>query len=130
MNIIRLIGLMLLVIIFLMLLIIVNLRKTDESQKSILMRIMTNYLQVITAMLSFNISFPNIINELFLPAEKIGSTSTPFVSFDCFIRDGELTLFTPSPEFLKVFLSGVLPILFFFLSIIIWGILYFVAHKW
>ena len=73
---------MILVIIFIIMLIIVNLRKKEESQKSILMRIMTNYLQVITAMLSFNIKFPNVINDIFYPADKIGSTSTPFVSFD------------------------------------------------
>jgi len=121
---------MLLVIIFMVLLIILNLKKTSESQKSILMRIITNYLQIITTMLSFNIKFPNAINQIFAPAERIGSTSTPFVSFDCFVRDEELSLFTPSPNFLKTFLSGLLPIVLFILTVVIWIIVYFTIRKW
>ena len=59
-----------------------NLNKKEESQRSILMRIMTNYLQVVTAVLSLNVSFPSAIHDIFLPANKIGSSSAPFVSFD------------------------------------------------
>jgi len=91
---------------------------------------MTNYVQIITAILSFNIKFPTILTDLFGPADRIGSTSTPFVSFDCFVSNGELTLFTPSPAFFKAFLSGLLPILMFLLSLLVWTIIYFTIRKW
>ena len=123
-------GLMILVVIFLVILVLVNLKKTEESEKSILMRIMTNYLQVITTFVSFNISFPDLLSQLFTPAERLGSTSTPFVSFDCFVRDKELTLFAPSPTFFKAFLSGILPITMFLVSVLIWAIIYFTVRKW
>jgi len=123
-------GLMILVVIFLVILVLVNLRKTEESEKSILMRIMTNYLQVITTFLSFNISFPDLLSQLFAPADKLGSTSTPFVSFDCFVKEKELSLFAPSPTFLKAFLSGILPIATFIVSVLVWTIIYFTVRKW
>jgi len=122
-------GLAALALIFIILLIIMNLRKKEESQIAILMKIMTNYLQVIAAVLSFNIDYPDEINDIFLPVDKAGSASTPFVSFDCFVQDRELTLFTPSPSFLRVFLSGILPILFFASTLIIWTILFYTKHS-
>ena len=124
------VGLMILMIIFLVILILVNLSKTEESEKSVLMRIMTNYLQVITTFLSFNINFPNVLGQIFAPVDKLGSTSTPFISFDCFARKNELALFTPSSMFLKAFLSGILPIAMFMASLIIWTIIYFTIRKW
>ena len=57
-----------------------QIRKKEESQRSVIMRIMTNYLQVITAVLSYNISFPNVIEDIFYPAERVGSSSEPFVA--------------------------------------------------
>jgi hypothetical protein len=121
---------MIVVVIFVIVLIIFNLRKREESEKSILMRILTNYLQIITAILSFNIKFPDAINDIFFPADKVGSSSAPFVSFDCFVTNEELSLFTPSSTILKAFLSGMLPFALFGATVIIWTILYFVAHKW
>ena len=40
-----------------------------------------------------------------------------------------MSLFTPSPEFLKVFLSGMLPLFALILSVIVWTIAYVVCHK-
>ena len=82
MNAFKVVGLCLLVILFLTIQIIMNLRKKEESQISILMRILTNYLQVITAVLSFNIKFPSTLTDVFTPFDKIGSSSEPFVSLD------------------------------------------------
>jgi hypothetical protein len=59
-----------------------NIKKTDDSEQSILMRIMTNYLQIISAAFSFNISYPNLITDLFKPVEKIGSPSEVFLFFE------------------------------------------------
>lgn len=59
-----------------------QIRKTEESQRSILMRIMTNYLQVMTSVFSYNINFPQGVLKAFVPAEKIGAPQEPFLSFD------------------------------------------------
>ena len=58
-NGVRVIGLLLLVFIFLMILIIINIRKTNESEISILIWIMTNYLQLLTTSMSFNVKYPS-----------------------------------------------------------------------
>jgi hypothetical protein len=49
---------------FLMILIGFNVRKTHDSEMSILMRIFTNYLQLISATLSFNLRYPSIISDI------------------------------------------------------------------
>ena len=129
-NAFKVIGLWFLVLLFLIIQIVMNLRKREESQISILMRILTNYLQVITAVLSFNIKFPSILTEVFSPINKIGSSSEPFISLDWFVRNSNLELFTPSPSIFKIFLSSILPLIFFVWSVLTWSILYFVLNKW
>ena len=123
-NAIRVWGLVILVSVFIIILVAMQIRKKEESQRSVIMRIMTNYLQVITAVLSYNISFPNVIEDIFYPAERVGSSSEPFVSFDWFITDSELTLFTPSPNYFKAFLSGILPLLSLLLTTFVWALMY------
>ena len=81
-NIIRIFGIILAILAFLTVLILININKKSESQVSILMRILTNYLQVISVTLGMNISYPDEIYDIFMPGEMIGSSSESFVSFD------------------------------------------------
>ena len=74
-----------LVFIFVFLIIIVNIRKTRESQFSVLLRIFTNYLQLISGMMSFNIKFPIIITNMFLPANEVGASSDVFLCWNLFL---------------------------------------------
>ena len=46
------------------------------------MKILTNYLQILTLIMAMDIEFPDVISDFFYPADKVGSPSTPFVSFD------------------------------------------------
>ena len=129
MNALRVIGVLLLAFIFLMLLIAINIRKTKESQTSILLRIFTNYLQLIAAAMSFNLRFPDSITNIFLPVNKISSSDT-FLSFDWFITDYEIKAFAPNNAIFKTFLTAILPvILIWFVSLIFIG-LYFISKKW
>ena len=82
MNIIRIIGIMLAIIGFLTIQILINIHKKSESQMSTLMRILTNYLQVISVTLAMNANYPQEIYDIFSPGEMIGSSSESFVSFD------------------------------------------------
>jgi len=129
-NVIRVIGFMLLIIFFIVILIIVNIKKKKESQLSILLRIFTNYLQLIATAMSFNLQYPSFIVEMFYPVEKVGSTSESFLSFDWFFEDTEVKAFTPSTVIFKMFLSGLLPIIIVMIVIVIWTILYCTKHRW
>jgi len=65
-----------------MLIIFVNVRKTSENEVSILLRILTNYAQIITTTVSFSTKFPSGFTDILLPAENIGDSSSAFLSFD------------------------------------------------
>ena len=106
-----LVGLvMILTFAYLTCLIITTIRKKKENQTSILLRIMTNYLQLITAAYSFNLRFPESFLEIFGLVEILGSSSDAFLSFDWFVENTEIKFFTPSTEIFKVFLTIFLPI--------------------
>ena len=66
-NALRVVGVILLAFVFLMILVIINIRKTKESQTSILIRIFTNYLQL-TSRLNyiFNTEIKNTIKYEFI----------------------------------------------------------------
>jgi len=67
---------------FFMAIIIINIRKTEESQISVLFRILTNYLQLITSALAMSSSFPDTFASFLGPVETIGGSSDTFLSFD------------------------------------------------
>ena len=129
-NALRIMGLILLVSIFFIVLIIVNIRKKKESQQSILLRILANYLQLLSVSMSFNMKFPPILVQIFYPLQKIGASSEAFLSLDCFFRDASIKGFTPSTALFKIFLTGMLPIFLIFVALICWGLLYIMFKKW
>ena len=119
-NGIRVIGLLLFVFTFLMILILINIRKTKESEISILLRIITNYLQILTASMSFNMQYPSELINALSPVSQVGSSSQAFLSFDCFITDVHLKDPFPSNAFFKLFLTGVLPLILIWFISLIW----------
>jgi hypothetical protein len=129
-NAIRVVGLGILILGFIAALIFVNIKKKKESQTSILMRIMANYLQVMTATLAYSMKFPEILKNLFIPIERVGSSSETLLSFDCFARDSKITLFAPSSPVLKTFFTGISPILLFIGIFITFMILHLVFPKY
>ena len=129
-NALRIAGLILLVSIFFIVLIVVAIRKRKESQQSILLRILANYLQLLTATLSFDMKFPKVVTEVFYPVQQVGSSSEAFLSIDCFLRDTELKAFAPSNAIFKIFLTGMLPLALIIVTIITWSILHLILFKW
>jgi magnesium-transporting ATPase (P-type) len=91
---------------------------------------MANYLQLLSATLSFNMKYPQILVDMFYPIQRIGASSEAFLSFDWFVRDSEIKAFTPSAAFLKVFLTGMLPLFLIAVCSLGWTILYFIYKKW
>jgi predicted outer membrane repeat protein len=130
MNSIRVIGVCLLVFIFFMIIILINIRKTKESEISVLFRIMTNYFQLLTTSLSFSSSFPGTLSNIFNPIEKFGGASETFLSFDWFINDYEIKGPFPSNALFKLFLTVFLPIILTLFASLIWVLVHFVYKKW
>ena len=115
---------------YFMLLIIINIRKNKESDISTLLRILTNYLQLLSTSFSSNIQYPDSLTSMFYPAGRVGSSSDTFLSFDCFFTDIEVTGPFPSNTFFKLFLMALLPVILFMIISAIWVGVYFIKHKW
>ena len=128
-NIIRIVGIMIAILVYLTYLIGINLKKASESQMGTLMRIMTNYLQVVSTVLAFDANFPNTINDIFSPANMIGSSSESFVSIDCFIQGSDMNAFAPNSTIFKIFLIALLPLILIVLYCIIWTMMHLVFKK-
>jgi len=105
-----LVGFSILVMLGIYTLIWFNIRKTKESEFSILFKIMTNYVQTASAAMSFNISYPQFIKTVFTPAQFIGQTSDVILSFDCFLHDFKINFFSNSQYIMKSFISCLLPL--------------------
>ena len=82
MNIIRVIGVLILSLMFITAIIVVNIRKTKANNFSILLRIFTNYIQLISASLSFNIEIPTSFTSVFSQSSRMNAPNESFFSFD------------------------------------------------
>ncbi|CAI2365451.1 unnamed protein product [Moneuplotes crassus] len=128
-NAFRVAGLIILVFSYFMYLIIKNL-KAKENDISILLRILTNYLQLITTSMSMSLSYPSFLNSVTLPFKRLGGSSDTFLSFDCFVTNYEIKGPFESNAVLKLFLLLVLPIILFTLIALIWILVWSVKKKW
>jgi hypothetical protein len=122
MNVIRVIGVIILALLFLTGIIIVNIRKTKENNFSILLRIFTNYIQLLTASLAFNINLPSSFTGAFSSSDRLSAPQESFFSFDCFIEDYELKGFAPNNNLFKLFLFLLLPFLLMIFYFVVFGI--------
>jgi len=113
-----------------MMIIIVNVRKTKESEMSIQLRILTNYMQIVTTTMSFSTKYPTTFTDMLVPVQTIGDSSESFVSMDCFISDYEMKGPFPSSAFMKLFLTMFLPFILFLMVSLIWVIMYWIKKEW
>jgi hypothetical protein len=65
-----------------MILVFINVRKTKENEISVLIRILTNYMQLMATILSFSPELPSLLNIALFPLEKIGGASDNFIAVD------------------------------------------------
>ena len=107
----------------LFILFIIYLKRKEGNQRTILTRIMTNYVQIMTTTLAYNMNLPSVISDIFTPLKMIGTGTSTIFSFDWFSSSSEFTLFTPSPTILKMFMLAITPILLWVIISIILGIL-------
>ena len=125
-NAFKVIGIFIGVVLFLGILITMNIRKRDVSQKSVLMRILTNHLQITTLTFAYNFQFPDFLTNMLAPLSRANSSSESVVSFDCLAKSSQLKLFTPSISILKVGISAISPLLGISMCLIFFTIM----HTW
>ena len=73
---------------------------------------MTNYLQMITATLSFNLNFPNYFANILSSVKQIGGSSGVFLSFDWFLMNTRATQIFNNVSYLKVMWICLIPVVF------------------
>ena len=129
-NAIRVIGLILLIFSFFMVLIVINVKKTKESTLSVLLRILTNYFQLMTTSMSMSASYPDSLTNILVPVNRLGGSSETFLSFDWFIVDYEIKGPFPSNSIFKLFLLGLLPLIIFTIVTLIWVVVYVINRKY
>jgi hypothetical protein len=129
-NAIKVSFLILGVFIFLLILILINVNRIKESNISILLKILTNYIHLISSTLTISMNYPDTLQAMLLPIEQLGIASDTILNFDCFIHDYEIRGPFPSNSLLKIFLTSLLPLLIFMMFISIWTIIYFIRKKW
>lgn len=110
MNALRVIGVVIVALIFLAVIIVINVKKKKENQFSILLRIFTNYIHLISAATSFSIDIPSNFSDTFSRVEGVSSPNETFFSFDCFVSNFEVKAFAPSTSLFKLFLYFFLPL--------------------
>ena len=121
-NSLRVLGFMLMIFVIIWICIWFNIRKKTESKASMINRIATNYLHSITASVSFNLKFPSLLINVMNPLSRIGESSDTFFSFDCFIEDLKLNVFSDSEYIIKSFLPLFMPIVFIGVFMTIFGL--------
>lgn len=120
-NTIQVVASQLIAVGFLSFIIIINIRKKSENQFSILLRIFTNYTQLLSAILSSNVKLPWSFEVFSSESSRISSADRTFFSFDCFVEDYEIKVFAPSNALFKLSLYLILPL--FLMVVFIFGIL-------
>jgi hypothetical protein len=88
----------------------VNLQKREDSNISVLMRIMTNYMQILAAALSFNLHFPEYMTEAFSGAKRLGGSSEVLLSFDCLLMETSIADKFDTIAYFKIFVIALIPI--------------------
>ena len=124
------VGVAILVFLFYMVLMILNIKKRKDSTVSILLRILTNYLQLVVTSFSFELRFPDGLLHSLSPMIRVGDVQQTFLSFDCFILDTEIKGSFESNSIFKLFILSILPLLLFVIVGMIWIILKVLKPKW
>ncbi|CAI2364411.1 unnamed protein product [Moneuplotes crassus] len=126
----RVVGLFLIVLAFYVFMVIINVRKTSESELSILLRIFTNYIQLITVSTSMTNNYPSTFIALSYAIRLFGASSEALLSFDCFIRDTDIKFIFDSNAIFKLFLLCLLPAILFLGFALMWIVVNLVKSSW
>ncbi|CDW83870.1 UNKNOWN [Stylonychia lemnae] len=118
-NILYISGIFLALIFALGILLWINLRKQTESETSIVLRIILNYVQILTSAAAFNLDWPYYLQVFFGAYQSVGEVAETFISFDCFLEDTGFTQTGASTYYFKTLMIILLPLIMCFIFIVI-----------
>lgn len=80
----------------------VNIQKKGDSNISVLLRIMTNYMQILAISMSFNLHFPEYMTNAFSGTSKVGNSAGILLSLDCLLLDTVLVDYFDNMAYVKM----------------------------
>lgn len=101
----------------------------DDRLDTILIRIFTNYIQMISIISSFPLNWPGQLTTLFQQYNTLSTAASQMFSFDCFLQTAVFSKFTIESFFLKVLVTSIVPILITLVSILLWISIYLFRFK-
>ncbi|CAI2363468.1 unnamed protein product [Moneuplotes crassus] len=129
-NTIQVVLTLLVVLFFFILMVVINVKKTDESELSVSLRILANYLQLITVSTTMTNDYPAGLLTLTVPMRLFGGSTDAFMSFDCFITDTDVKFMFDSNAIFKLFLMIFLPVALFIFATTMWILVKLIKPKW
>jgi len=65
-----------------------------ESETSVVLRIMTNYIQILATTAAFNLQWPDELEKFFGLIQSVSESNESYISFECFLQDCKTALLT------------------------------------
>jgi hypothetical protein len=124
-NILKIIGLMIIVIIISSLMVYTTMRSAmkPKSLKSIYMKILLNHFQLVSISALFNLEWPREVLTFLQGQEGIGVVADQILSIDCLLIGYTNHNYTEDIYYTKLVINALLPIGIIIACTIIWGII-------
>ena len=98
-----------------------------KAEYSIQIKIMTNYIQLVTLVIGFKLKWPHEVEDAFTAQNSVGGTSDQFFSLDCLIGDG---ISQEDTYYRKMIMMLLIPLPMIAASVIFWGVVVLKTRKW
>ncbi|CDW79044.1 UNKNOWN [Stylonychia lemnae] len=108
------------IIVYLSIMIIFNINSREDSKIGVLMRILTNYLQIITYTDLLSLKWPNLLREFFNIFVQVGDSVQNLIYFDCFLQNNVIANDQNSYTYFKTVIVGLIPIILILLFLVIY----------
>ena len=111
------------------LLIYFNLRTSQESDTSVILRIATNYFQITTTVGAMNFSWPDSFKSFLGAFDVIGSSMESFISLECFLQQSFFSEKDSSSYYFKAVFVTITPLIMTLIYLIVFKILQLIRGK-
>ncbi|CDW88778.1 UNKNOWN [Stylonychia lemnae] len=118
-NMLLLQGIFLAIMLYLLFLIRTNLKENANHETSAIMRILTNFLQILTSTNMIDLQWPESLTNFYKIFSQLGESSDRLLSFDCFLQNTLLANESNSFVYIKALMMSVMPLLIIFIYFLI-----------
>eukprot|EP00347_Sterkiella_histriomuscorum_P018797 403344138 len=94
---------------YILFMIVTNLKEDKNQESSAVLRILTNFLQIITSTSLIDLQWPQTLKSFYEAFSVLGESSNRLISFDCFVQTTILFNDSNSLVYFKTLLIGLLP---------------------